>query len=139
RNAVPLAGLHAEYGLDPDGDWMLGEFRIGGVLVDGLRYRCRELAANGVGMTLRVGAALETLRDDMARVDLAVEEFRRDRCHRDLRTIVARHRGRRADALQPARCKPTAQAAHQHRHVRTLAAAVGVELVENQGGEPLAV
>ena len=74
--------------------------------------------------------------------DLGPEELRshvRDHAVLVLERSLARHRGRGADAQELPGLELLTDAAHQQRHVRALAAAVRVQLVEDEEAKARAV
>ena len=121
---------------------MLPERRVGEVRryagIDGLA----EARPDRVGGSGRNGDAIERLGDDVALGDPAPEELRshtRDHAALVIERSLARHRGRGADAQELPGLEPLADPAHQQRHVRTLAAAVRVQFVQNQEAQARAV
>ena len=131
-----------ETGLHPHRERVLPERRVGDrpryAGVDGLA----EARPDRVGGRGRNGDAIERLGDDVALGNPAPEELRghvRDHAVLVHERSLARHRGRGADAQELPGLEPLTDAAHQQRHVRTLAAAVGVQLVEDEEAQILAV
>ena len=81
------------------------------------------------------GDSAQCLRDHVFSPDLCPEQLRRHT--RDIDVALSSgafsgQRGRSADALDLFGAGRLADAAHQHRHIRALAAPVGVELVQHQ-------
>lgn len=66
--------------------------------------------------------------------DRYAEDPARDSCNFTLATLghLGRHRGRSSDALQTLRSGCITQSADQHRNVRTLPTAIGVQLVQHE-------
>ena len=131
-----------ETGLHPHRERVLPERRVGDrpryAGVDGLA----EARPDRVGGSGRNGDAIERLGDDVALGDPAPEELRshaRDHAALVIERSLARHRGRGADAQELPGLEPLADPAHQQRHVRTLAAAVRVQFVQNQEAQARAV
>ena len=83
----------------------------------------------------RIGDPLQRLPDHMAGLDRDAEQGGRhvgDRLPLIAGVALRGHRGRRADALNVRRVAGVAEPADEQRHVRALAAPVGVQLVQDQ-------
>ena len=133
-----------ETGLHPHRERVLPERRVGEVRRDGYAGidGLAEARSYRVGGSGRNGDAIERLGDDVALGDPASEELRshvRDHAVLVHERSLARHRGRGADAQERPGLEPLADPAHQQRHVRTLAAAVRVQFVQNQEAQARAV
>ena len=125
------AGLEAEDLLDP------GSQRVGGEGREVFRRRgiADALAQCAGGDGRRIGDPLQRLPDDMAGLDGDAEQGRRhvgDGLPLGAGVALRGHRGGGADALHVRRVAGVAEPADEQRHVRALAAPVGVQLVEDE-------
>ena len=139
---VGLGERDPETGLHPHRERVLPERRVGDrrryAGVDGLA----EARPDRVGGSGRNGDAIERLGDDVALGNPDPEELRshaRDHAALVIERSLARHRGRGADAQELPGLEPLADTAHQQRHVRTLAATVRVQLVQDEEAQARAV
>ena len=140
--------LQADPCLDPGGQIVPHQFVVRESMPDatvqgGLDRRCqsRQFA---FAAPARIGHAAERFRNDRIRADPGAEDFRGDPGHRGallFRGAFACHGRGRADAdrrmLRVA--DPRLESAHQHRHIRALAPAVGVQLIEHDEPQAAAI
>ncbi len=128
----------AERRLDPAGQRVADE-RVERALLLAVVGAHRVGQRRTVGVDVR-GGAHQRLPHHVLGPDLGAEEAGRDAGHHAstvLERALARHRGAGADELEVVGLALVAQAADQHRHVRALPAAVGVQLVQRQEPQPL--
>ena len=128
--------------LHPNRERVLPKCRVGDVRryagIDGHA----KVGPDRIGGGRRIGDALERLGDDVAVSDGDPEQLRGHACDHPvlvLQRSFARHGGRGADAQELLRLQALADTAHQQRHVCTLAAAVRVELVQDEEAKARAV
>ena len=139
---VDIGERDAEARLHPHCQRVFPERRVGDVRpysgIDGFAdARLYRVCGGG-----RIGDALERLGDDVALGNLGPEKLRshaRDHAVLVFEGFLARHRCRGADAQELPGLEPLTDPAHEQRHVRTLTAAVRVQLVQDQEAQALAV
>ena len=140
--------LQADPCLDPDGQIVLRQIDVRAPVADialqGGLDRRREPGQFAFAAPGRVGHTAERFRNYRVRSDPGTEDFRGNLGHRGVllfRVALACHGRGCADAdrrmLRIA--DPRLEAAHQHRHVRALAPAVGVQLIEHDEPQAAAV
>ena len=139
---VDVGERDAEARLHPHCQRVFPERRVGDLrpysCIDGFAdVRLYRICGSG-----RIGDALERLGDDVALGNLGPEKLRshaRDHAVLVFEGFLARHRCRGADAQELPGLEPLTDPAHEQRHVRTLTAAVGVQLVQDEEAKPRAV
>ena len=144
RNGARTLGLvvdilQADPCLDPDRQIVVCQIVVRAPMADVIfqgsfdrRGESGEFAVPALG---RVGHTAECFRNDRVRSDTGAEDFRGNSGHRGilfLRVAFARHGRGRAYAdwgmlrIADSRLETT----HQHRHIRALAATIGVQLIQ---------
>jgi hypothetical protein len=94
-----------------------------------------ELRRHTIRCALWVGSAFQSLADNVIGCDRDREQPAShfgDHARFLFGVVATRHRRRSPDALKPLTGKTVPDTPYQHRHIRSLATAVGVELVERQ-------